>query len=178
MTGRTVEANKNLARAFVEAINRRDRPALERLFHPDFVWFTAVVGEDDPNELRPMQSKELRGKNLPHWKPRLDRNEALTVFQSLFDGRAGDAHRSASGTQTNDSAPPAEEGMGDFHITVLDIIAEGDRVAVEAESNQFNPANSRIYNNFYSYIFTMRDGMILLFKEYQDTLHVYDYLAD
>jgi ketosteroid isomerase-like protein len=177
VTSRTIEDNKQLARAFVAAINQRDMAALERLFHPDFIWFTAVVGEDDPNELRPMQSKELRGRNLPHWKPRLDRQEALTVFQSLFQGRAGEAHRAASGAQPAE-APSQEGDMGDFHITILDTFAEGDRVAMEAESNQINPDNGRIYNNFYAYIFKIDNGMIKIFKEYQDTLHIYDYLAD
>jgi ketosteroid isomerase-like protein len=178
MPGRRIEASKALARAFVEAINQRNMAALAELCHRDFIWFTAVVGEDDPNELRPMQSKELRGKNLPHWKPRLNREEALTVFQSLFQGRAGDAHRSASGAPPTNSPTSEEANMGDFHITVLDMIGEGDRVAMEAESHQFNPVNGRTYNNFYSYIFIICEDKIALFKEYQDTLHVYDYLAD
>jgi ketosteroid isomerase-like protein len=178
MTKHDIEANKALSRAFIDAINGRALPALERLFHPDFIWFTAVVGEDDPNELKPMQSKELRGKNLPHWKPRLKRDEALTVFRSLFEGRAGEAHQAASGVKTATAPSSADGGMGDFRIDVLGIIAEGDSVAMEAESNQLNPANGRRYNNFYSYVFRVRDGMLVLFKEYQDTLHVYDYLAD
>jgi ketosteroid isomerase-like protein len=178
MTAHDVAGNKAVAREFIEAIIQRDMAAMQRLLHRDFVWITAVVGDDDPNELRPMQSKELRGKNLPHGKPRLNREEALTTFRHLFQGGGGDAMRSHAGEQTTQAALPADDGTYNLRIDILGMIGEGDRVAMEAESNVLNPANGRRYNNFYCYVFRLGEGKILMFKEYQDTLHLYDYMAD
>lgn len=56
-------------------------------------------------------------------------------------------------------------------VTVFGMIAEGDKVAVEAESNAV-AANGRVYNNQYHFLVEIRDGKITLFKEYNDTLHV------
>jgi uncharacterized protein len=59
---------------------------------------------------------------------------------------------------------------GQFSIKVHGVTAEGDRVAVEAES--LAPLkNGRTYNNFYHYLFLFRSGKIYLIKEYNDTLH-------
>jgi ketosteroid isomerase-like protein len=178
MTAQDVAANKALARAFIEAIINRDMAAIEKQLHEDFMWITAVVGDDDPNELRPMQSNELRGKNLPHAKPRLNREEGLTALHHLFQGGGGDAMRSHAGEQSTHATLPADGGTYNLQIDISNMIGEGDWVAMEAESNLFNPANGRRYNNFYSYIFRMGEGKILVFKEYQDTLHLYDYMAD
>lgn len=177
MTAHDIAANKAAARAFIQAIIHRDMAAMKKLLHRDFVWITAVVGDDDPNELRPMQSNELRGKNLPYAKPRLNRAEALVTFDHLFRGAGGDAMRSHDGEQAS-SEPIPDDGTYNLHIDILNMIGEGDRVAMEAESNILHPTNGRRYNNFYCYIFRVDKGEILLFKEYQDTLHLYDYMAD
>ncbi len=61
-------------------------------------------------------------------------------------------------------------------FTVLGITAEGERVAVEAESNGMH-ASGKNYNNFYHFLFTIRDGKILSLKEYLDTELVTEILA-
>lgn len=51
------------------------------------------------------------------------------------------------------------------------MIAEGDEVALEAESHGAL-ANGRIYNNQYHIRFQLRDGKIAAAREYLDTQHV------
>ena len=62
-------------------------------------------------------------------------------------------------------------------ITIFDMVAEGDKVAVEAESNAI-AANGRPYNNHYHFLAQVRNGKITQFKEYNDTLHVKNVFMD
>jgi ketosteroid isomerase-like protein len=173
-----IEANKRLARQFFEAINGCSLAEIETLLHPDFVWNTAVVADDAPNELRPLQSNRLRGTSLPHPKPRLDRAEAMAFFAGFLGQRSGGALR-AVGDAGGLGGLQADADHGHMHVTVLGMTAEDDRVAVEASSTGIaNPKTGRRYGNFYHILMKMKDGQILLYKEYQDTLHVYDYMAD
>jgi ketosteroid isomerase-like protein len=55
-------------------------------------------------------------------------------------------------------------------VTVRGMTAEGDRVAVEAESYG-ETASGKTYNNQYHYLFVVRDGQIQSVREYMDTLH-------
>lgn len=59
-----------------------------------------------------------------------------------------------------------------FTMTVKSLIAEADRVAVEAESYGAL-RNGRIYNQQYHFLLTVRDGKVSAVKEYLDTQHVY-----
>ena len=55
-------------------------------------------------------------------------------------------------------------------MTVHGVTAEGDRVAVEAES--IAPlVNGKTYNNTYHFLFLFRDGKIYQAKEYNDSQH-------
>ncbi len=58
-------------------------------------------------------------------------------------------------------------------LRVGEITAEGDRIAVEAESEGVTN-KGRHYNNFYHYLFKFRDGRITLVKEYVDTQHAFE----
>jgi hypothetical protein len=59
---------------------------------------------------------------------------------------------------------------GKFTLTVHGVTADGDRVAIEAES--LAPlANGKTYNNTYHFLFLFRDGKICQVKEYNDSLH-------
>jgi len=59
---------------------------------------------------------------------------------------------------------------GPITMTVKGVTAEGDRVAVEAES--FGElTNGKTYNNTYHFLFVFRDGKICLSKEYNDSAH-------
>jgi ketosteroid isomerase-like protein len=59
---------------------------------------------------------------------------------------------------------------GGLRITPKGVTAEGDRVAVEAESYA-KLKNGRVYNNLYHFLFVVRDGKIQQVKEYLDTMH-------
>jgi ketosteroid isomerase-like protein len=66
--------------------------------------------------------------------------------------------------------PFKESGL---KITVLKSIAEGDDVALEAESYGV-ASNGKIYNNTYVFLFTFRNGKIVGAKEYMDTQHAHE----
>jgi len=59
---------------------------------------------------------------------------------------------------------------GGLRITPKGITAEGDRVAVEAESYA-KLKNGRTYQNQYHFVFVVRDGKVQQVKEYMDTMH-------
>jgi len=60
-----------------------------------------------------------------------------------------------------------------MEMTIHTVIAEGDCVAVEAESKGPH-VSGKIYNNKYHWLFRMRDGKIVLAREYMDTQHAAD----
>ena len=57
-------------------------------------------------------------------------------------------------------------------MTVKSMIAEGDKVAVEAESHG-ELKNGRVYNQEYHILMTFRDGKLSKVREYLDTQHVF-----
>lgn len=59
---------------------------------------------------------------------------------------------------------------GPIQITPKVLTAEGERVAVEAESLA-HTRSGRTYNNHYHFLITVRDGQISSVKEYLDTMH-------
>lgn len=63
-----------------------------------------------------------------------------------------------------------ETCTGPIRITPKAMTAEGERVAVEAESYT-ETRNGRVYNNHYHFLMTVRDGKIAGVKEYLDTMH-------
>jgi len=63
-----------------------------------------------------------------------------------------------------------------LEFTVHGMTAEGDRVAVEAESNGAH-VSGRHYRNFYHFLFTLRDGKVASLKEYLDTQKVMEVLV-
>jgi len=85
-----------------------------------------------------------------------------------------------SGTRTR---AQALEGMGfidamfpkGIRFEILAMTAEGDRVAVEAESDGVHASGKR-YHNQYHFLLVVRDGKIHRFKEYMDTMHAKDVL--
>ena len=64
-----------------------------------------------------------------------------------------------------------------IEIIVGDMTAEGERVAVEAESKA-KLVNGTLYHNRYHFLFVVRDGRIHAVKEYLDTLHVVNTLGN
>lgn len=61
-------------------------------------------------------------------------------------------------------------------FTVVDMVAEGDKVAVEATSNGEH-VSGQTYSNNYHFLFEFRDGELLKLKEYMDTEQVTDVLC-
>jgi ketosteroid isomerase-like protein len=58
-------------------------------------------------------------------------------------------------------------------VTVVDMTAEGDRVAVEGTGSG-KLADGRVYENTYHFLFRFRDGRICEMKEYMDSKRVAD----
>lgn len=63
-----------------------------------------------------------------------------------------------------------------LRFTVLGMIAEGEKVAVEATSDGQHISGQRYYNE-YHFLFEFRDGKLLKLKEYMDTERVTDVLC-
>ena len=63
-----------------------------------------------------------------------------------------------------------------LRFTIHSMTAEGDRVAIEAESHGMH-ASGKMYNNHYHFLMRLRDGKIVRFKEYLDTEHATDVLC-
>ena len=61
-------------------------------------------------------------------------------------------------------------------FTITGMTAEGDRVAVEAESHGRH-VSGKLYHNQYHFLMIIRDGKVYAFKEYLDTMHANDVLV-
>ena len=60
-----------------------------------------------------------------------------------------------------------------LQLTVKSIVAEGDRIALEAESSG-DLKNGRRYRQQYHFLLEFRDGKICAVREYLDTQHAHD----
>lgn len=58
-------------------------------------------------------------------------------------------------------------------LTPKEMTAEGDRVAVEAETYGTH-FSGKLYNNHFHFLFEIRGGKIHVWKEYMDTMHAND----
>ncbi len=115
------------------------------------------------------------------------------LVRKLFEGmNTGDIHRylallpddythtipgksAFAGTRTKAQLVEVLQGTGmmfpeGLKITIKGMIAEGDRVAVEAESYG-ELADGTVYNNEYHWLFDVRDGKIQSAREYMCTAH-------
>lgn len=86
-----------------------------------------------------------------------------------------------SGTKTKKEFAELLKGVGSampegIKITPKGITAEGDRVAVEAESYGKH-VNGKVYHNQYHFLIEVRDGKIQVVREYLDTMHANDVLC-
>lgn len=80
---------------------------------------------------------------------------------------AGLKSKSEMGGILNSLVPVMKNGL---QITPKAMIAEGDKVAVEAESYGEFP-DGRVYNNEYHFLVVIKDGKVQAVKEYLDTMH-------
>jgi uncharacterized protein len=63
-----------------------------------------------------------------------------------------------------------------IEFTIKQLTAEGDRVAVEAESHGIH-ASGKVYHNYYHFLMQLRAGKLVRLKEYMDTELVTDVLC-
>jgi ketosteroid isomerase-like protein len=84
-----------------------------------------------------------------------------------------------SGTYDKASFGPLLRGAtalyveGALRITPTSMVAEGDRVAIEAEGFA-TMSNGRIYKPRYHFLFEVKDGKVRRVREYMDTMHAWD----
>lgn len=64
-----------------------------------------------------------------------------------------------------------------LQFTILATTAEGDRVAIEAESKGV-AASGVPYHNLYHFLMVVKDGKVHRFKEYMDTQHANEVLVE
>lgn len=64
-----------------------------------------------------------------------------------------------------------------LRVTVKGLTAEGERVAVEAESYG-ETSSGKIYNNLYHFLFEIANGKIQAVREYFDTMHAEEVFGD
>ncbi len=108
---------------------------------------------------------------------RADRDALDTLYADDFEVWTAGA-LPFSGTHTRaralENAPMVlslfPEGL---RFTLLAMTAEGERVAVEAES-EGRHVSGRPYHNRYHFLIEIRDGRIRRLKEYMDTKHAYE----
>ena len=86
-----------------------------------------------------------------------------------------------AGTKTKAQFTELLKGIGaampkGLRVTPKGVTAEGDRVALEAESYG-ETANGKVYNNMYHFLIEVRGGKIQAVREYLDTIHAQDVLV-
>ncbi len=86
-----------------------------------------------------------------------------------------------AGTKTKAQFTELVKGIGaampkGLRVTPKGVTAEGDRVALEAESYG-ETANGKVYNNMYHFLIEVRGGKIQAVREYLDTIHAQDVLV-
>ncbi|CAA0123502.1 Uncharacterised protein [Halioglobus japonicus] len=90
-------------------------------------------------------------------------------------------HTLISGVFNRDQIAESVRGIFDvfpqgLKFTPLSMIAEADKVAVEATS-EGQHVSGQIYHNEYHFLFEFQDGKLLRLKEYMDTERVTDVLC-
>lgn len=95
-------------------------------------------------------------------------------------GRPGKSADAGTKTKTEFGEMAREmlaEMPGGLRFTVKGVTAEGDRVAVEAESYG-ETTGGKVYNNLYHFLFEIRGGRIEAVREYFDTMHAQEVFGD
>ena len=82
-----------------------------------------------------------------------------------------------TGAWMADDRAVGEVFQNGLRVSIKGIIAEGNRVAIEAESFA-DTKNGKKYNNVYHVLFELRDGKIQAVREYCDTHHQVEVMLD
>ena len=99
-----------------------------------------------------------------------DDGQLTTMGGTLISGTYSKAQIQAAAGGIFEAFP---QGLRFF---VKAMTAEGERVAVEAESDGLHASGQR-YSNQYHFLFRFRDGKVVELKEYMDTERVTDILC-
>jgi uncharacterized protein len=93
-----------------------------------------------------------------------------TMGQTLISGKFTKPQITAAAGAIFETFPQG------IHFTIKAMTAEGERVAVEAESDGLHVSGKR-YQNQYHFLFLFRNGQLVTLKEYMDTERVTDVLC-
>lgn len=93
-----------------------------------------------------------------------------TMGNTLISGVFGKDHVQQAAGRVFDVFPDG------IRFVIHEMTAEGDRVAIEAESFARH-VSGKDYNNKYHFLARLRDGKIVEFKEYCDTEHITDVIC-
>lgn len=99
-----------------------------------------------------------------------DDGHVQTMGQTLISGKFSKAQITAAAGAIFESFPQG------IRFTISAMTAEGERVAVEAESDGMHISGRR-YQNQYHFLFEFRKGELVSLKEYMDTERVTDVLC-
>lgn len=99
-----------------------------------------------------------------------DEGFVWTAGGTLISGKFTKAQIAASAGAILDAFPQG------IKFTIHGMVAEGNKVAVEAESEGLHASGKR-YSNLYHFLFEFRNGKLLSLKEYMDTERVTDVLC-
>ena len=100
-------------------------------------------------------------------------DESMTLHvpgHTLISGSFGKAQLAEFASSVLDAFPKG------LVFTVTGMVAEGDKVAVQAESRGVH-VSGKPYRNQYHFLVTVRDGRIFESREYMDTEHVTDVIC-
>lgn len=83
---------------------------------------------------------------------------------------------SSAGTKTRAEAAAMFRNMFSAYtnglgMTIINMVGEGDSVAAEVQS-QATTKLGKLYENEYFFLFKIRDGKIVIVREYTDLMHV------
>ncbi|MBY8860394.1 nuclear transport factor 2 family protein [Nocardia sp. CA2R105] len=98
-------------------------------------------------------------------------DQAVYWVAGGIEGLSGNYDKNAFGELIRGVKDAYKQGA--LKITPTAAIAQGDKVAVEADSFA-ELTDGRIYSNQYHFLFQICDGKILHVKEYMDTHHAFE----
>jgi uncharacterized protein len=99
-----------------------------------------------------------------------DDGQLVTTGNTLISGTYSKAQISAAAGSIFEVFPKG------IRFTIKAMTAEGERVAVEAESEGMH-VSGKLYSNQYHFLCRFRDDKLVEFKEYMDTERVTDILC-
>lgn len=130
-----------------------------------------------------MSTESTNKATITQFFAALNAGEVETIVNTYADDGCLQTMGSTLISGTFDKAQIAAAASGIFDVfpnglnfTIIDMVAEGEKVAVEARS-EGEHVSGQIYSNEYHFLFQFRDGKLVKLKEYMDTEQVTDVLC-